>query len=779
MPYESPILANLNPQQRLAVAHSGGPLLIIAGPGSGKTRVITQRIAFLIQEEDVHPYRILAVTFTNKAAREMKERLRDLIDDMADDVTMGTFHSVCIRMLRVDGARIGLERNFVIYDDDDQMDLIKHALSDLEVDTRRFTPRAVLSAIGQAKSQLLGPEEYSTQSYFDEVVRRAYFEFQRRLVEAHALDFDDIIMRTVQLFRQEPEVIQKYQSRYLHALIDEFQDTNIAQYVWARLLAEQHRNICVVGDPDQSIYSWRSADIRNILNFEQDYPDATVVHLDQNYRSTKTILEAAQILISSNRQRKEKHLWTENVQGDTIMLREAYDEEEEAYFVVKEIERLVKGTHRWGDCAIMYRTNAQSRALEEALVRAGTPYKLVGATRFYERREIKDVLAYLRLSYNPFDGISFQRVINVPTRGIGQKTLEELGRWAGQLGVPMYTALQMAVSPEGEVATLDGPKFTTKTFTALQRFLDLLNDLIQAAETRPVGEFFDYMLSRVGYRRYLMNAWEDGEERWENVEELQAVANQFSEADVATGMASFLENVSLVSDVDNLEASPDVVTLITLHQAKGLEFPIVFIAGMEEGVLPHMRSFDNPAQMEEERRLAYVGFTRAKERLYLLRSYRRNMMGSRIASPPSRFLRDIPEHLIEVIRPINASSGSSGGSATSFPPAGSFRSSSSVTAAAAGRSLSWEAPEPEARVQPRDGQRPPMRIPIGRPAAEVAPVQTELYKAGDHVRHEKFGEGIVLSCVASNSDHVVTVAFKGDGGIKKLMLSFAPLEKLA
>ncbi len=751
------ILAALNPEQRRAVAHTGGPLLILAGPGSGKTRVITHRIAHIIQEDGVHPYRIMAVTFTNKAAREMKERLRSLIGPMADDVTMGTFHAVCTRMLRAEADHVGLDRRFVIYDDDDQMEVIKRCLITLEVDTKRFSPRSVLSSISQAKSQLLEPQDYRSQSYFEEVVRRAYEEYQHALTEAKALDFDDLIMRTVLLLRENPAVLEKYQSRYLHLLIDEFQDTNVAQYVWARMLAEQHRNICVVGDPDQSIYSWRSADIRNILNFEQDYPEAAVVHLEQNYRSTKTILEAAHNLIAVNRQRKDVQLWTENDAGSPITVREGYDEEEEAYYVAQELERLVvRGSYDWRDCAVMYRTNAQSRALEEALVRSGTPYKLVGATRFYERREVKDILAYLRLSMNPFDNVSLQRVINVPGRGIGQRTLEELNRWAAAHRVPRYTALQLLLADddsdaaESPPALGDKPKFTTKTTGALQQFLRLLNELIQAAETQRLDAFFELLLARVGYRRFLLDNYEeDGEDRWENIQELQTVAQQFSDAEPEEGLTSFLENVSLVSDLDSLEESQDSVTLITLHQAKGLEYPVVFITGLEEGVLPHMRSFDNPNQMEEERRLAYVGFTRAKQRLYLLRAFRRGFAGNRMHSPPSRFLRDLPAHLTEGGRPNMPSS-----------------------------QPMLSPPTPRAVPRPQ-----PTRIPANAPPArEAAPSEEEAvearFSAGDHVRHKQFGEGIVLSCVPDRSDFLVTVAFKGESGIKKLLLSFAPLEKV-
>ncbi|MBI2887002.1 MAG: UvrD-helicase domain-containing protein [Chloroflexi bacterium] len=745
------ILSELNPSQREAAEHPGGPLLILAGPGSGKTRVITHRIAYLVQEQGVPPSRILAVTFTNKAAREMKERLRALIGSpstplgtsVADQVTMGTFHAVCVRILRAEAAHHGLDPRFVIYDDDDQVTLLKRCLQELGVDTKRYTPRAVLSAIGAAKSQLIAAEDYPAHSYFEEVVRRAYDLYQRELAEAKALDFDDLIMRTVQLFRDVPEVLERYQSRYLHLLIDEFQDTNVAQYVWARLLAARHRNICVVGDPDQSIYSWRSADIRNILNFEQDYKDAKAVYLEQNYRSTKTILEAARHVIAANRQRKEVQLWTQNQAGVPITYREGYDEDEEAWYVVQELERqVVRGPYHFGDCAVMYRTNAQSRALEEAMVRHGLPYKLVGATRFYERREIKDLVAYLRLAQNPYDSVSLQRVINVPGRGIGQRTVEELSRWASRLGVPLYSALQLAVATDDERLDQPRPQFSPKITSALSGFLALLNELILAAGSDYVADLFDLLLERLDYRKYLTSALEDGEERWENVQELRAVAEQFTDLKPPAGLEALLENIALVSDVDSLAEQTDAVTLITLHQAKGLEFPVVFIVGMEEGIFPHIRSFDDPNQMEEERRLAYVGITRAKERLYLMRAFRRNTMGSRVPSPASRFLRDIPAHLMV------ASQRTSGEAAADRREVGPERS----------------------------------RVPVGAPAGAATqqrPLEEMPYRTGDHVRHAQFGEGIVVSCEAGRQDQIVTVAFKGSAGIKRLSLAYAPLEKLS
>ncbi len=760
------LLEGLNEPQFAAVTHPGGPLLILAGPGSGKTRVITHRIAYLIQVEGVAPWRIMAVTFTNKAAREMKSRLTDLCGDDAQHVAMGTFHSVCVRLLRAEAEHIGLDRRFVIYDDDDQMSIMKRVITDLGVDPRKFTPRSVLSAVSNAKSQLITAEAYAATGYFEEVVRRAYERYQHELYESHALDFDDLLFRTVQMLRDQPEIREKYQQRYQHLLIDEFQDTNVAQYVWARLLAgEGERNICVVGDPDQSIYSWRAADIRNILNFEHDYPDCNVVRLEENYRSTQTILKAASSLIAPNTKRKDVALWTRNGEGLPIVVREGYDEEEEAWFVAQEMERLVQKENRhWGECAVLYRTNAQSRAVEEAMVRHQIPYRLVGATRFYDRREIKDLLAYLRLIHNPFDSVSLQRVINVPPRGIGARTMEDLNRFASGQNLPLYTALQLAVQPDSEeTAGLTRPRFTARVTNALAAVVELLDGLQRAAELQPVPELFDGLLERTNFRSYVMDQLEEGDERWENVQELRGLADQFADLTPPSGLDEFLDNVALVSDVDNLTEVTDTVTLITLHQAKGLEYPFVFIVGMEEGVIPHVRSFDQPDQMEEERRLAYVGITRAKERLYLLRAFRRNNFGTRMPNPPSRFLKDIPASL--VVQPGRPSvAGASAQQARFRMGAGSFGGGGS------GSGTPTQAP---------------MRIPANAPRTDAAPaaaqpeVAVAAFKSGEHVAHGQFGEGIVVNCEPDRSgDQVVTVAFKGGAGVKRLLLSFAKLEKV-
>jgi DNA helicase-2/ATP-dependent DNA helicase PcrA len=583
-------------------------------------------------------------------------------------------------------------------------------------------------------------------------VSRVYERYQALLGECNALDFDDLLMRTVVLFRECEDVLRRYQERYLHVLIDEFQDTNVAQYELARQLAGGHGNICVVGDPDQSIYSWRSADLRNILNFERDYPGARVVFLEQNYRSTQTILDSAHAVISLNPQRKEKNLWTDKGQGSPVMAYEAYDEEEEAALVTLEVRSLLSdGHYQAGDIAIMYRTNAQSRPLEEAFVQAGIRYRLVGGTRFYERREIKDVLAYLRLVHNPFDGVSLGRVINVPPRAIGQKTVDELTRWSSALRVPPYAVLQMVGDQERskkEGLPVEGQAhpFGSRSTGALLAFLDLLNELIGEAARCTPSQLLTLVLERTGYRRYLLENFDDGEERWENVQELVNVAAQYDDLEPASALSTFLEDVALVADTDEYDEKVDAVTLITLHAAKGLEFPVVFIVGMEEGILPHIRSYDDPAQMEEERRLCYVGITRCKERLYLLRAFRRHYMGLSTHNPASRFLKDIPAHLLAPYE----SPGEEG-----------------ERRAAEGGTRNWEL---------GTGRRRRILVPSSQP---LVPPSEAAFAAGERVRHTKFGEGIVVSCAVKGSDQEVTVAFKGEAGIKKLLLSFANLEKVS
>jgi DNA helicase-2/ATP-dependent DNA helicase PcrA len=724
------ILATLNPAQREAVEAINGPVLILAGPGSGKTRVITHRVAYLTKICGISPHHIMAVTFTNKAAREMRERLEGLLGQAVEALTLGTFHAICARVLRREGKSIGLGSSFVIYDEDDQLRLMKQVLEELNLDPKQYAPQALRSAISAAKSRLIGCGEYAKRvgSYFEEIVDRVYRRYQQLLSQSQAVDFDDLLMRTVELFRDHPKVLARYQSRYVHILVDEFQDTNIAQYELMKQLAGKHRNLCVVGDPDQSIYSWRFADLRNILSFEKDYPEAKVVFLEQNYRSTKTILEVASDVISANVLRKPKKLWTENEDGTPVAVIESYNAEEEAQSVVSEIEKLV-GQEQipLKDCAVMYRVNAQSRALEETFLRYGVPYKLVGGTRFYQRQEVKDIIAYLRVIHNPHDNVSLLRILNVPGRGIGQKTVSTVQSWAKAHDTSLFAALRQI----GDNATGGQAKqpLPSRIVQALAGFHTLMTNLTIRSNKSSLSGLVDEILKDTGYREYILNK-EDGEERWENIMELRSVASEYDEFSPDEALTAFLENVSLVSDIDELDEKADAVTLITLHQAKGLEFPAVFIVGLEEGLLPHRRSFDDPEEMEEERRLCYVGVTRAKKRLYLLRSCRRSLFGGSTANPPSRFLGDISQHLIT--------------------PKG----------------LWAESPTPTTNPDfAHDSQR----------SSRV--VGSLRLKVGDHVRHSKFGSGIVMNCLPTRDDQELTVAFEG-AGIKKLLASLAPLEKI-
>jgi DNA helicase-2/ATP-dependent DNA helicase PcrA len=717
------ILADLNPAQKEAVEAINGPVLILAGPGSGKTRVITHRVAYLVRVVGVNPRRIMAVTFTNKAAREMEARLNRLASTSVKDLTLGTFHAICARILRQDGKAIGVDKKFVIYDDDDQISIIKRSLQDIALDPKQFAPRALQEVISSAKSQMLLPADLSTRSYFEEVTKRVYERYQELLTASNALDFDDLLLKAVLLFRQNPEILARYQSRYLHIQVDEFQDTNLVQYELIKLLAGKYRNICVVGDPDQSIYSWRSADIRNILNFEKDFPDAKVVLLEQNYRSTQLILDAASHVISANKQRKPKDLWTENEKGLPPAVIETYTEEEEAQYVVNEIDNLVRsGEVRAGDCAVMFRTNAQSRVLEEAFIRYGMPYKLVAGTRFYERREVKDVIAYLRLIQNPDDAVSLWRVINVPQRGIGERSLDELTRWAREQGVSEYQALKLLTDASESGADLP---FSARTVKALSGFAMMLEGLIEKSRELDIVALFDLVVEKSGYKQYITGLV-DGEERWENVLELRGVAQDYQDLRPGEALTVFLEGVALVSDVDDLPEKVETVTLITLHQAKGLEFPVVFIVGMEDGIIPHYKSIDDPAQLEEERRLCYVGITRAKQKVYLVRAFRRHLMGASAVNKPSRFLLDIPSHLITI-----------------------------------GGLHEVEDEWPTASAE----------------AKEKAATELPQFKAGDHVRHDQFGEGVVVNYHRVKHDAEVVVAFDGVG-VKRFLMSFARIEKV-
>jgi DNA helicase-2/ATP-dependent DNA helicase PcrA len=714
----TPILEGLNDQQRGAVMHGDGAVLILAGPGSGKTRVITHRIAHLVLDERVAPWRILAVTFTNKAAKEMRQRAARILGEDANSLHMGTFHSQCARWLRIDGKEIGISPDFVIYDDGDQVGVMKRVLEELHVDVRRFGPRGVLSAISNAKSEMIVPDQFArtARNYYDEVVARAYAKYEEALAKASALDFDDLLVSAVRMLRESPAMLEKYAGRYRHVLVDEFQDTNPVQYVLARQLASEHGNITVVGDPDQGIYSWRSADIRNVQYFERDFPNCTVYLLEQNYRSTPAILAAADAVIGKNPDRHERTLWTDRQGGDLVTTYEAYSDEEEGEFVASEIARLANTGRAFGDVAVMYRTNAQSRPLEDALIRHRIPYRLIGGVRFYQRREVKDLLAYLRLAQNPLDEASLLRVINVPGRGIGDRSVERLREYAAETGGTMWSACA-AVSAGGI------PGIVARSASAIQGFVHAIESLRADCE-RPLPELLDEVLNATGYVRYLQDGEPDAEERLENVLELRNVMGEYEEvAGVGSDLATFLQDVALIADVDELREGSSAATLITLHAAKGLEYPVVFLVGLEEGVLPHIRSFDDPSQMQEERRLAYVGITRAMDLLYLTRSYRRFSFGGHAANPPSRFLADIPK---SVTRPYGSTP----------------------------RSYLEAASAP--------------------PTEELPLAQDALWNAGDRVAHPKFGVGSVVSAHVNGSDVELVVSFEG-AGVRRLLQSYAKL----
>ncbi len=733
------VLEDLNEAQRRAVQIPGGALLILAGPGSGKTRVIAHRIAYLVRERDVPPWRILAVTFTNKAASEMRERVERLLGSDALDVSVGTFHSFCARVLRRDGEAIGVPSDYVIYDTDDQMALIREAMRALDIDAKRHTPRTVLSAISRAKSERRDAAATlaGAGTYFEEIVGRVFERYQRRLRECAALDFDDLLGETLRLLEEHPDVRERYGQRYEHVLIDEFQDTNLIQYGLAGLLAGVHGNITAVGDPDQSIYSWRAADLRNLLHFERDFPETQVILLEQNYRSTGRILRSAHAVIARSADRRERSLWTENPDGDPVVIQELYDSDEEGHFVALEVTRLMREQSRaFSDFAVMYRTNAQSRAIEEACIQQGIRYRIVGGTRFYDRREVRDLLAYLRLIHNQADAMAFRRIVSVPNRGIGDRTLEQLQTAAEQLELPVLAVAARVARGDADPAL---PQLRGGIRLALGEFVALIDRLAAASEQEPVAALLDSVLAETSYREYLQRSDEDhADVRWENVQELRTVAAQYEDLDPAASLASFLEEIALVADVDDPEAEvPDAVTLTTLHAAKGLEYAVVFMPGMEEGLLPHFRSLDDPAQMEEERRVCYVGMTRAREQLYLTQARRRFQHGSYRPAIASRFLSDVPSE--ETV------------SARGARPAETPRErrAALATSAAAG----WS-----------DGS-----------SGETADEEPR-YAPGDRVRHTKFGVGVVVSCEVARGDQQVTVAFEGQG-VRKLLLSLAPLER--
>jgi len=711
-------LKDLNLQQRKAVTHPAGPLLVLSGAGSGKTRVLTYRIAYLIKNLGIKPKNIIAITFTNKAAQEMKERIQQLLPNV-NDLLVSTFHSACVRFLRVDIDKLGYSGNFIIFDTQDAQALVKECLQTLNIDDKKFSPAAVLNYIGRAKDRLLEPSKCldNAKDIREKTMATVYELYQKRLKEHNALDFDDIIMKTVELFKKFPDVLSYYQNRFLHILVDEYQDTNLAQYELVRLMAAKHRNLCVVGDDDQSIYGFRGADIRNILEFEEDFPDSTVIRLEQNYRSTKTILNAANDVIANNFARKEKRLWTENEEGEKINLVTLEDERQEALFIAQEINnRIFRDNLDYKDFAVLYRTNAQSRVLEEAMVKMRIPYRIIGGLRFYQRKEIKDILAYLRVIANPSDDISLLRIINVPKRGIGDATINSL-KAAAEEGNQSIFQVIMAV------ASLP---FSPTTQSKLQKFLQMTQDFRRIANTIPISDLINYILEQTGYMEKLLSEnTVEATNRSENLKELIGAAIEFEQKMPNGTLEDFLAELALVSDVDNLDENSNAIVLMTLHNAKGLEFPVVFMAGMDEGIFPHSLSLFDENQLEEERRLCYVGITRAQKKLYMTRAWRRNLYGNISYYMASRFLNEISqEYVIE----------------TSYGIANNTASKESETEA--------------------------FKRPI---ITSIAP--------GDRVRHIKWGEGIVLDVDGIDEDAQVSINFTSVGK-KHLILKYAPIVKI-
>jgi len=720
-------LDSLNPVQRQAVTHGEGPLLILAGAGSGKTRVLTYRIAYLIRERGVAPLNILAITFTNKAAQEMQERLGELVAN-SRGMWVSTFHSACVRILRRDADRVGLGRNFVIYDTSEQTALIKECLKELDLSTERFKPSMVLALISRAKNELKSPEVYErhARDYVEEKVASAYRLYQRKLLQNNAVDFDDLLRLTVELLQKNRDVLEGYQQQFRYVLVDEYQDTNHAQYTLVKLLAGKHRNLLVVGDDDQSIYAFRGADLRNILEFEQDFPDATVIKLEQNYRSTQNILDAANAVVGNNVNRKLKRLWTANPDGEPVQILVANDEHEEAALVANEIANLQQRGYRLADMAVLYRTNAQSRVVEEAFLKRDLPYVMYRGVEFYKRKEIKDIVAYLRLLANPADGVSFSRVVNVPKRGIGATTLQRLQEHAESTGQSLTEAAAHAPDISGLGKAAAGK---------LQAFALELVLWRQMGEYLSVAETVSAVLEKSGYLADLQaEKTTENQARIENLQEFISVAKEFDREHPEHELGLFLSNVELVSDADT-KADGDAVSLLTLHTAKGLEYKVVFLTGMEEGVFPHFRALVDESELEEERRLCYVGITRAKERLYLTYSWQRLLFGKQSYNQPSRFLREIPDE-------VKQESGFGrviGGRQQPERPSSAASSFS---------------PEP---LQPK-------------------PVAGLHFADGERVNHQKFGLGTVIASRSSGGDLLVTIAFD-QVGLKTLSMQYTALQR--
>ena len=732
----NPIFDTLNDRQCEAVKHTEGPLLITAGAGSGKTKVLTCRIAHLL-ELGVAPYRILAITFTNKAAKEMKERVTNLVGAQADSIWLSTFHSFCAKLLRfeIDGFH-GYTRNFTIYDSSDQLVLVKDCLKKLNLDDKQFMPRSVLGTISSAKNVLMDAKAFAAKAsdFYEQKVADVYALYQEKLRENNAVDFDDLLFLAVRLLQEKEDVREKYQSRFQYILVDEYQDTNHAQYALTKILAARWRNICVVGDADQSIYAWRGADIRNIIDFTRDYPDAASIKLEQNYRSTKTILHAANAVIDNNESRPKKTLWTENPAGNKIIHYQAQTEHDEADYIAGIIYNRHEISHEpYGDMAILFRTNAQSRVLEEKLMRYAIPYTMVGGTKFYDRKEIKDVLAYLRLLYNPEDSLSLTRIINVPKRNIGATTMEHVAAYAEEQGISLFEAL----------SSTDEIPVTKRARTSLENFAAMIFDLLNDIEGKDVLSLIETVIKQTGYGDMLDKEAEhdpQGESRKENVGEFLSVAKDYMDSNPDGNLQDFLENVALVSDVDDFESSDSKVTLMTLHAAKGLEFPVVFLTGLDEGLFPHSRTLLDPAQVEEERRLAYVGITRAERQLYVTNAITRTMYGRISAYMPSRFLAEIPPQLME-----------------------DYHRKSAM---------------PQSRTTAVPGKQ---RVSIlTKPVASSLPKKhavTDTFAKGDKVRHKIWGIGTVLDVIGEGTNMQMKIQFPTKG-VRQVVVKYAPLEKI-
>jgi DNA helicase-2/ATP-dependent DNA helicase PcrA len=745
------LLNGLNPEQQSAVKATDGPLLLMAGAGSGKTRVLTHRIGYLIVEKRVNPYNILAITFTNKAAREMKERIRKMMGGVAEEIWISTFHSMCVRILRRDIDRIGFNRNFTILDSTDQQSVIKGILKDKNIDPKKFDPRAILGTISSAKNELIEPEEYAKSAgsgdYFGKIASDVYTEYQKRLRKNQALDFDDLIMKTTLLFSRVPDVLEYYQRKFQYIHVDEYQDTNKAQYLLVKLLADRFKNLCVVGDSDQSIYRWRGADIANILSFEKDYPNTTVILLEQNYRSTQRILLAANKVIANNMNRKVKNLWTRNQEGNKLVYYRADSEQGEAQFVAGKIKELTReGKYKQADIAILYRTNAQSRVMEEVLLKSNINYAIIGGTKFYDRKEIKDMLAYLRLISNPDDDISLRRIINVPKRGIGASSIDKIADFAAMHDLSLYQALD----------SIELLGLSPKTTKATREFGDLIRNYTQMQEFLSVTELVEALLEKTGYSEMLKAEKSlEAQSRLENLEELLSVTKNFEGTNEDKSLVAFLTDLALVADIDSMdddEEKADTVVLMTLHSAKGLEFPVVFLIGLEEGVFPHSRSLMEEAEMEEERRLAYVGITRAEQSLFLTNAQMRTLYGRTNMNLASRFISEIPEDLLETVETeirVNTPFGSNWRSngPSGFQTSGSF------------------------------GKPTTPRKPVMRPVAASSGGEEIGWKVGDKAEHGKWGIGTVVSVKGQGEGTELDIAFPSPIGIKRLLAKFAPISK--